>query len=100
MMPDSDEVRRLVDKARKTNDRRDAIERKAGFGVPGDIGDDDLIRTAMLAILSGMQGGGRHAGDWDCIAEGYEFLVDLHFRMTGKRYDPARHDGTPGRAAV
>ena len=78
------EVKRLVDMARATNRKRDRIDRKAGFGAPGDGGHDDLIRTAMCAIEAGMR-----EESWEPVAEGYEMLADLHHRLTGKMYNPA-----------
>ena len=78
------EVKRLVDKARTTNWERDRIDRANGFGVPGDGGHDDLLRTAMSALEAGMR-----EENWEAVAEGYEMLADLHRRMTGKLYNPA-----------
>lgn len=78
-------VRERLDKARLTNERRDRIERGVGFAAPNDGPADQTLRTAMCAIQCGLE-----QEDLDCVAEGYEMLVDLHMKLTGKRYDPAR----------
>ena len=78
-------VRERLDKARRTNDKRDRTDRRNGFSAPNDGPADMALRTAMCAIECGLQ-----MEDLDCVAEGYEMLVDLHLKMTGKRYDPAR----------
>lgn len=77
--------RQRIDKARKTNDHRDKGDRAAGFAPPNFGPVDMTLRTAMCAIWAGLG-----IEDWDCVAEGYEILVDLHLKMTGEQYDPAR----------
>lgn len=78
--------RERIDNARKTNDRRDRLDRKVGFADPGLCPEDLMLRTIMSAIWAGLE-----SDDWDCVAEGYEMAVDLHLRMTGKRFDIGRH---------
>lgn len=77
--------RERIDKARKTNNRRDEAERGVGWTPPGDCAPDFLLRTIMSAIDAGLQ-----SEDWDCVAEAYEMAIDLHLKMKGMRYDPAR----------
>lgn len=63
---------KIMQKARKINAKRDAIDRKAGFGAPPDGPLDLYIRTAMGAINAGIS-----LEDWDCIAEGQAMLEEI-----------------------
>ncbi len=81
--------RERIDKARNTNNARDYLERDAGFAPP-DTGPLDLtLRTIMCAVHAGLV-----LEDLDCVAEAYEMLIDLHMKMTGIRFDPARSKPT------
>ena len=76
-------ARRLVRKARETNRKRSASERKHGFGSPEDGPPIVTLRTIIAALWCGMS-----TDDWDAVAEGYAMCGDLHIMMTGERYAP------------
>ena len=72
-MPDFDV---LIRKARATNRRRDASERRSGFASPSDGPLDLTLRTVMSALEAGIR-----TDDWDCIAEGFAMLEDLEIAV-------------------
>ena len=67
----------IISKARKTNAIRDNIDLKNGFAPPNRCSLDVFLKTAMGAILCGLQ-----TEDFDCIAEGYVMLEDMHSKLT------------------
>jgi hypothetical protein len=64
------EFDRLIQKAQKTNRRRDHCERGAGFATP-DSDRESLLRTVVSALEAGVR-----RKDWDCVAEGLVMLAD------------------------
>lgn len=73
----------LMERARKTNAKRDKDERKAGFAANSVFAPDLQLRTAMSAIQAGIA-----VEDWNCIAEAQAMLEHLHLVVTGKPYVP------------
>ena len=63
----------IVAKAVKTNAHRDRMDAESGFLPPKDCPTDVFLRTAMVAIHTGLE---QH--DWDCVAEGYAMLQNIH----------------------
>ena len=59
----------LMTAARKTNAKRDASERKAGFAAESDLHPFVQVRTAMMAIEAGIT-----TEDWSNIAEAQAIL--------------------------
>jgi hypothetical protein len=70
----------LLDRAEKTNRRRDATEREAGFGAASDGEANEIVRTAICALECGLA-----TEDWNCVAE----AADMLEKMSG--YHPWRH---------
>ena len=67
----------LIAKARKTNAKRDEIERRAGFATPtGDLRSSEGIslglRAAITALVCGID-----FREWDAVAEGLAILQDV-----------------------
>lgn len=77
------QVRDLIDKAVRTNQQRDEDEIAAGFQPPAGGDDAGLLRTAMQAILCGIQ-----TDDWNNVAEGFVMLRQLHHRAYKKYFNP------------
>lgn len=73
----------LMQKARKTNAKRDQSEREAGFLANSNCSPAMQLRTAMMAIQAGIT-----TNDWNCIAESQAMLEQLHFAVTGAQYKP------------
>jgi hypothetical protein len=78
-----EKAKKLVAKAERTNKERDEMEREAGLGTPTSGDDAALLRTAMCALVAGME-----MSDLDCVAEGYVMLRQLHQRAYGMDYNP------------
>src|SRR5258705_1999275 len=74
-----DKLATLLVEARATNDYRDALERKAGFGTPGSGTDAMWARTIITSLEAGLAG-----DDPTAIAEGLVMLVDLEHRLRMK----------------
>jgi hypothetical protein len=70
---------RYIEKARKTNRQRDAIERVHGHAAPADCPLDVELRTVIDALIAGI---GRQ--DWDCVAEGVAMLQDTELKARRK----------------
>ncbi len=66
----------LIEKARKTNAKRDEHDAKLGLLSPTNDTIEGQIRTAILAIYAGME-----IQDWDCVAEAYVMLETLRTCM-------------------
>lgn len=62
-------VEKLLEKAKKTNAERDAIDRKAGAATPLDMGVREVMRVAIAALRAGMR-----TTSWDCVAEALVML--------------------------
>jgi hypothetical protein len=84
----SADLEKLLAKARKTNARRDASDRKRGFAAPEDCPPFVFFKTAMSAIETGIS-----ASDWDCVAEGYVMLEAFlnRFYVMSASVDPVTH---------
>lgn len=72
----------LVGRARRVNEERDVMDRNAGMAAPGDCPVSAQLRTAIQAIVSGIETSGvpRELA-WDCIAEGLVILQDAELRV-------------------
>ena len=73
---------RLVDDARRRNVKRDLRDHSEGFAAPGDGGMSDHLRTAISAIVSGLE----TCDDIDqdsakCIAEGIAMIQDVELEL-------------------
>lgn len=68
----------LMTEARKTNARRDKIDRANGFAPPCDCSMTVLIETVMGAIEAGIT-----TDDWHPVAEGQAMLEVLLKRLQG-----------------
>lgn len=66
-----------LQKARRTNMKRDASDTELGFATPAEDGPARHLATALEAIRAG---GTRE--DWDCVAEGVVMLEDLQRRLS------------------
>jgi hypothetical protein len=66
------EFDRLIAKARKTNIRRDMIERDHGFASPAESPPTAFLRTVVGALEAGLR-----LGDNDCIAEALVMCQDM-----------------------
>jgi hypothetical protein len=77
---DLERVRSLIDAAREGVDQFMADQR-AKHGRPPT--HDELLRTAMMAILCGLA-----TEEWAIVAEGYVMLGDLHRMVSGRAYEP------------
>lgn len=77
------DVHKLVNKATNTNQKRDEDEIRSGFQPPAGGDDAGLLRTAMCALIAGMQ-----MDDWNAVAEGYVMLRQLHHRAYKHYYNP------------
>lgn len=64
--------KRLLGRARKTNQDRDKIDHDNGSGTPADFGPAEVIRTALAAIKAGIL-----TDNKDCLAEAYAMLETL-----------------------
>ena len=65
------EFESILRKARKTNERRNQLERNVGFASPRDLPLGDQLRTVYFAIECGIK-----TEDWDCVAEGLAMLIE------------------------
>lgn len=63
---------KLMAAARKTNARRDEIDKRNGFVTPYECGADGLLKTIREAIECGIR-----AGDWNIVAEGQAMLEKM-----------------------
>ena len=63
-------------KARATNARRDATERRVGFANPQHCDLGTWAATVESAIEAGIQ-----TANWDCVAEGLAMLHDMVARL-------------------
>lgn len=72
----SEHGKRLMKKARVTNRKRDAADRRAGFAAPGDVTTDGWLRNAITAISCGIDG-----KDWTAVAEGLDMLQNAEVRV-------------------
>lgn len=80
---DNPEVSKLMVKARKTNKKRSADERRNGWASP-DISINSHIRTAMCAIGCGIACIARspHSeADLACVAEGLAMLEEIELLL-------------------
>ncbi len=85
------DAKKLIQKARMTNAKRDAHDGGCHLGAPGatvirdgvDLTHIMHLRVAMSAIWCGIQTGEPDAnGSWDCVAEGLAMLEKLHVAMS------------------
>ena len=79
-------VAKLVAKARKTNDERDAYDRKAGHATPASMGMSELLMTAISAMTSGLDEcliAGVESKHLSCIAEGLCMVQDAELAIRG-----------------
>lgn len=114
-MKDEATVKKLLDKARRTNAHRDEIDHQSGFAPPGEPGCDrdggnrstpredliSLLATAHSAIECGMR-----TEDWNAVAEGAVMLEDAvnKLRKDQGRGERGKNDGineeTAGRTTL
>ncbi len=78
---DDEQIIDLLEKAHRTNIKRDKIDNATGFASPGDMSADSQLRTAICAILSGVATGLRGEGlsgqSLSCIAEGVAMVQEV-----------------------
>jgi predicted RNA-binding protein associated with RNAse of E/G family len=67
---------RYVEKARKTNQQRDATERASGNAAPSDCPLDVELRTVLTALFVGLE-----QQNWSIIAEGIAMLQDTELKV-------------------
>jgi len=67
-----------LNRARKINRGRDALDRKSGAAAPGDCPLEAHLRTILEALKVGFD-----AQNWDCVAEGIAMLEDAEVRARG-----------------
>ena len=67
---------KLVEKAKKTNAKRDADDRKFGFAPPKECPIDVHISTALEAVKAGII-----TQDWGTVAEGWAILEEVLERI-------------------
>lgn len=68
----------LVKKAKETNKERDQADRQTWGSAPPDQPLDLQARTVMMALDAGMR-----MKDWNCVAEAYAMMIDLHTGLRG-----------------
>jgi hypothetical protein len=61
---------RLIQRAAEHNDALDATGAAHGFATPQSLGPTELLRTAIAAIVCGME-----IRDWDCVAQGLVMVL-------------------------
>lgn len=66
----------LLRKATKKNAEFDAIDAAHGNPTPAECGPVEQLRTAITAILAGME-----TEDWDCVAEGVLFVAEAELAL-------------------
>ena len=72
----------IIERARKTNRERDAIDRKSDFNnykAPPDLKLNEYFDIAMEAIRAGIK-----VKDWNCIAEAYVMMEDIGKKIERK----------------
>jgi len=63
-------------RARKTNARRDQYERKSGFAAVTDCAPWQIVATARMALMAGIQ-----VHDESCLFEAYAMLEDVERQL-------------------
>lgn len=67
---------KLMAKARKTNSRRDQLDREAGFSAPHECDPSIHVATVMGALEAAIR-----SRDWNCVAEAQAMLEQLLARL-------------------
>jgi len=62
--------------ARKVNAQRDQVDRMKGVVAPPDEADAAFLRTAISAIVSGIE-----TTHWGCVCEGLDMLQQAELRI-------------------
>ena len=66
------DYQKLMDKARKTNEEYERIEKEGEFASPLNCSSFVCLRTVEVAIETGIK-----EMNWDCVAEGLDLLRNL-----------------------
>jgi len=62
--------------ARKANAQRDQVDRMKGVMAPPDEADAAFLRTAISAIVTGIE-----TAQWSCVCEGLDMLQQAELRI-------------------
>lgn len=73
-----DKYEKLIADARRRSAKMDRIGERSGFASPKDCPPVEQIRTAMMAIESGIK-----CQDWKLVAEAQVLLENLSGQMKG-----------------
>lgn len=82
---DNARIKQLLEKARKTNKKRDQSERRDGFSAPPDCPLSAYLRNSICAVISGLSTlKSSDTGSINCIAEGLVMAQDIEVLLREK----------------